>query len=78
MEIYPRKHFENELTLKDPNDWSKESYQIAKNYIYPYLTTNNVISEEWNQDNIVMVTKQVTKGGYRLADFLTDLLKPSP
>lgn len=71
---YPKKDFKRELQEKNPEQWAKESHEIAKDFVYntPY---NQEISAAYEATGEQICRQQLALAGYRLAEGLNTLLK---
>lgn len=73
MALHPKNEFGNRIFNLEPNEWSKESFNHAKDYVY-------TVPEEQKVDaNYIAVGKQHAEelaalAGYRLAEMLNSLL----
>eukprot|EP01016_Furgasonia_blochmanni_P050718 TRINITY_DN787_c0_g2_i1.p1 TRINITY_DN787_c0_g2~~TRINITY_DN787_c0_g2_i1.p1 ORF type:complete len:361 (-),score=138.86 TRINITY_DN787_c0_g2_i1:1141-2223(-) len=77
MDRYPRTHFGEKLTNKNCSDWSLESYENARRYVYGPLDGSNgpaEITEEYVEASGEFVRSQIALGGYRLADLIEEVL----
>jgi hypothetical protein len=69
---YPAASFEGEQNNTNPKEWSYQSYQLAKNFVYQ-ARYNKTISNDYQQQAQVIVEKQTALAGYRLAAILNQI-----
>jgi len=66
---YPRKYFGDRLLIKDPFQWTSESYNLATKYVYPFFEDHENITVAYQDMALELIMQQIALGGYRLADF---------
>jgi len=47
-EEFPKSYFGKRVNISSPDDWAQESFDIAHNFIYPYIQNTNVITPEFD------------------------------
>ena len=72
MQAYPKAYFA--AKIRDPNvqDWSDQSFQVAKNFAYN-IKLNAKPSQSYVVQGRKIVEQQLALGGYRLAQVLNQL-----
>ena len=70
---YSRDYFKEELKKFYFDDWIQESKDKAENYVYKGLKEREEIPDSYISQCIVLAQKQITLGGYRLANVLNEL-----
>ena len=69
MQQYPRSYFTTELKRTTPEQWSQESFDLAKRVAYA-IPEDTVPMMMYNSAGKTVVELQVVLAGYRLADIL--------
>ena len=72
MDDYPKNYFKSELKVLDPEQWEKESHELA---IYAHQTPFDAKpSEAYLEQGTEIAEKRIALAGYRLAEILNDIL----
>jgi hypothetical protein len=66
--LYPESSFTN--LFNSYAEWDDESLEIATSFVYEGITENTVPSDEYIQNGLVLIEKQLCKAGFRLANLL--------
>lgn len=66
MKDYPKENFSTEIKNTDKSSWSKDSYDIAKDFAYK-LEEGSAPSDEYLNRGKELVNKQLALAGYRLS-----------
>lgn len=72
---FPREKFTEELKVKDVWEMAKKIFEIAVNETYKEIVENEVPSEKYIAFRFQTCKKLIALAGYRLADFLNELIK---
>ncbi len=72
MQAYPKSYFGDKISDPNPQDWSDQSYQLAKNFAYN-IKPNTKPSPSYVKRGRKVVEQQLALGGYRLAQVLNQL-----
>lgn len=68
MTAYPKSDFSKEVSNTDKSSWSKESYDIAKNFAY------NASNDDYVDAGKRLVNKQLALAGYRLSNLVSYMM----
>lgn len=68
MEENPRSKFDEELKKDKTGDWILESKKICEKVVYNGVTEGGKITQEYRLKAKDLIRRQLTLGGYRLAD----------
>lgn len=71
---YPESSFGNDATDLDPNDWAKESMQIAQSVAYA-IPENTTPTSQYISTAQATAQKQAALAGYRLANILNGIFQ---
>jgi hypothetical protein len=63
------------LEVKDVEEWAKESYVIAKEFVYT-VNDGDTITEDYIKQGRKIVNERLALAGYRLALMMEELYKP--
>lgn len=74
---YPRSYFGSRVNLTTPESWAQESYDIAHNFIYPFVQETNQVTPDFDSTSYELIKQQLALGGYRLADTLLSIFAPT-
>jgi S1/P1 Nuclease len=70
---YPESYFNHSITNdSNPNNWAKESYQIAKDFVYR-AQEGKEIATSYQAEAQKIVEQRIAIAGYRLANMLNTL-----
>lgn len=72
---YSRAYFGSRMNKTNPQQWSDESYGIARDFIYAFIKDTNTLTADFDAKAKQITQEQVTIGGYRLADWLYDTFR---
>ncbi|KAL4473566.1 hypothetical protein ABPG74_022430 [Tetrahymena malaccensis] len=72
---YPRSYFGQRMNVTTPEQWAQESFDIAHNFIYPFVSQTNQITPDWDTQAYELIKQQLALGGYRLADILLGIFQ---
>lgn len=72
QEDYPEQYFGQKAQDLNPQDWTNESYTLAKNTVYQ-TPQNGVLSADYLKQGRQIAEQQVTLAGYRLANLLNSI-----
>lgn len=70
---YPKTFFGDKVNDTDPQHWTQQSFQIAKDFVYN-LPENSKPSAEYQQQGQKIAEQQIALAGYRLANLLNKIL----
>ncbi len=70
---YPQASFANKAQDLNPKDWSNESYNLAKSFVYS-IPENTTPTTAYITQGQKIVEQQLALAGYRLANLLNTLL----
>jgi hypothetical protein len=73
QKTYPINYFGDKSNNLNPEDWTQESFIIAKNSVYQ-TPENQPVSQTYINNNQEIIEQQITLAGYRLANSLNKLL----
>ena len=57
----------------DPNDWSKESFEISASFVYDGVKENEKVPQEYIDAAVPIAERRIATGGYRLANVLRNM-----
>jgi hypothetical protein len=70
---YPQDFFKDALTKKDPHQWAKESFLLAKDFSYQ-VNQYALPSSAYRMQGQQIVEQRIALAGYRLAELLNQIL----
>lgn len=70
---YPPSYFGNKSNDLNPQDWTEESFTLAKNFVYN-IPDNSTPSTNYTTQAQQIAARQIALAGYRLANLLNSLL----
>ena len=74
MEDYPKSEFSSKIKDDSKSNWSKDSYNIAKDFAYSVLEGTTPTDSYMTQGK-EYVNSQIALAGYRLSDRITYMMK---
>jgi hypothetical protein len=69
---YPSTYFNSQLKVKNPQDWAKDSFQVAKSFVYS-IQEGETPSPDYETKGQKIVAQRLALAGYRLANILNDI-----
>lgn len=67
MNEFPKSGLIEKIKILDPNEWAKESYKVANEFVYRKIEENSAPSEEYLTKGQKYAKERIALAGYRLA-----------